>query len=107
MPAIMRGWMERTMLMGVAFDLNESRRKLIPRLTQVRHLIGVSTHGSPWWYVKLVNDNGRRMISRTLRFNTGLRTKVSWHALYALDRRSPQKREKFLMRIESEMRNLR
>jgi len=102
MPAIMRGWVERTMLMGVAFELDESRR-LRPKLGHIRHLVGISTHGSPWWYVKLVNDNGRRLISRGLRFNTGLRTKVSWHALYAMDRQTPKRRREFLTLVEKKM----
>jgi putative NADPH-quinone reductase len=102
MPAIMRGWVERTMLMGVAFELDESRR-LRPKLGHIRHLVGISTHGSPWWYVKLVNDNGRRLISRGLRFNTGLRTKVSWHALYAMDRQTPERRGEFLTLVEKKM----
>jgi putative NADPH-quinone reductase len=106
MPAIMRGWLERTMLLGVAFEFDKKRR-LTPQLNHIKHLIGISTHGSPWWYVKLVNDNGRRMISRTLRFNGGLRTKVSWHVLYAMDRRSPVQRQRFLDRIEKKMGQMR
>ena len=102
MPAIMRGWVERTMVMGVAFELDASRR-LRPKLRHIRHLVGITTHGSPWWYVKLVNDNGRRLISRGLRFNTGLRTKVSWHALYALDRQTPERRNEFLTLVEKKM----
>lgn len=107
MPAILRGWLERTMLMGVAFEFSASRKRLVPKLSHVRHLIGISTHGSPWWYVKLVNDNGRRTISRTLRFNTGMRTNVSWHALYGMDRTTPAQREKFLNRVEKKMQALR
>lgn len=107
MPAILRGWLERTMTMGVAFELNESRARLIPKLNHVRHLIGISTHGSPWWYVKMVNDSGRRTISRALRFNTSLRTKVSWHALYDMDRKSSARRESFLSHVEKKMMALR
>lgn len=106
MPAIMRGWIERTMVKGVAFDLDEHNR-LRPGLKNLRHLVGISTYGSPWWYVKAVNDNGRRTVSRTIRFNTNARTKVTWLGLYAMDRTSPEQRRAFAARVETRLGTLR
>lgn len=106
MPAIMRGWIERTMLMGVAFELDH-RRRTRPKLHHLRHLAGISTYGSPWWYVKAVNDNGRRTVSRTLRFNASVRTDVTWLGLYGMDRRSDADRSAFLDRVEKRMGRLR
>lgn len=106
MPAIMRGWLERTMVNGVAFHLDEHNR-LRPGMKNLRHLVGISTYGSPWWYVKAVNDNGRRTVSRTIRFNTSIRTKVTWLGLYAMDRTSPEQRQAFAERVEARMEKLR
>ncbi|MGA0878915.1 MAG: flavodoxin family protein, partial [Ilumatobacteraceae bacterium] len=64
------------------------------------------TYGSPWWYVKAVNDNGRRTVSRTIRFNTGVRTRVTWLGLYAMDRLSPEQRVAFAARVEARMQTL-
>ncbi len=105
-PAILKGWMERTLVRGVAFDLDERTGKLTPLLRQVRHIVGVTTHGSPWWYVKLVNDNGRRTLTRALRVSTGLRTKITWMAMYSLDGRSESSRQTFLDRVERKMKSL-
>ena len=104
-PAILKGWLERVMVPGVAFVFNKDG-KVRPGLTNVRHVIGVSTYGSPRVYVRLINDNGRRMITRALRLNTGLRTRRSWLGLYAIDTATADEREAFLQRVERKMRSL-
>ena len=102
MPAILKGWLEKTMVPGVAFVFNNDHR-VRPGLTKVRHIVGVSTYGGPRSYVRLVNDNGRRTLLRALRLNTGLRTRSTWLGLYAIDTSSAQTREAFLRRVESRM----
>ena len=46
-PAILRGWLERVFVPGVAFRF-DARGKLRPALTNVRQIVGISTYGSPW-----------------------------------------------------------
>lgn len=106
MPAIMKSWLERTMVMGLAFTLNERTRRVEPGLGHLRHLVGISTYGSPRWYVKLVNDNGRRTITRTLRLTTGGRARTTWLPLYTLDGRTPEDRRAFLERVRKSMERL-
>jgi NAD(P)H dehydrogenase (quinone) len=105
MPAILKGWLERVMVPGVAFVFN-SKGKVRPGLTNVRRVVGISTYGSPRAYVKLVNDNGRRTITRALRLNTGLRTRRTWLGLYAIDTATAGQREAFLAKVEQRMRSL-
>jgi putative NADPH-quinone reductase len=105
MPAILKGWLERTMVPGVAFVFN-SKGKVRPGLTNVRRVVGISTYGSPRAYVKFVNDNGRRTITRALRLNTGLRTRRTWLGLYAIDTATAAQREAFLAKVERRMRSL-
>lgn len=102
-PAILKAWFERTLVMGTAFTLDPHSQRVRPGLTHVRHVVGVTTSGSPWWYIKAINDNGRRTIARTLRVACGRRTKVTWHALYALDGQTPDRRRSFLAAVESSM----
>ena len=102
-PAILKGWIERTLVQGVAFELDGESGKLKPLLTDIDRLIGVTTHGSPRWYVNLINDNGRRTMTRTLRACTGLRVKTTWLAMYELDARSPVRRQRFLERVQLTM----
>jgi len=95
LPAQLKGWLERVFVLGVAFRFNKNS-KIRPNLHNVRHIIGVSTYGSPWRYVKLVNDNGRRTLTRAIRMSTGLRTRTMWRGIYALDTCTQQQREKFI-----------
>ena len=51
LPAILKGWLERVLVPGVGFRFNE-RGRCAPACSHVRHVVGISTYGSPWRYVK-------------------------------------------------------
>ena len=102
LPAQLKGWIDRVFVLGVAFKFNE-KNQIRPNLNNIRHIIGVSTYGSPWRYVKLVNDNGRRTLTRSLRASTGLRTRTMWHGIYALDTCTADQREKFITNTTREI----
>ncbi len=105
MPAILKGWLERVMVPGIGFVFDEHhhvRRGLI----NVHRIIGISTYGAPWFYVKAIHDNGRRTLLRALRLNTALFTRTSWLALYKMDTRTAEQRATFLRRVERKMRSL-
>lgn len=57
-------------------------------------------------YVRLVNDNGRRVLARAFRLNTSLRTKVSTSSLYAMDTATDESRKRFLLALEKKMQKL-
>ncbi len=98
-PAILKGWLERVFVPGVAFRFDD-RGKVRPALTHVRRIVGVSTYGSPWTYIKLLQDGGRRMLTRALRMNCGLRTPTTWLGLYSIDTLGDAERRAFLDRVE-------
>ena len=103
MPAILKGWLERVMVPGVGFRFDEKSGKVKPGLLHVKRIVGISTYGSPWLAVRLVNDNGRRMLTRSLRMSSGLRTRTEWFGLYGMDTVSAADRTAFLARIEQRM----
>jgi len=104
---MLKGWIERTMVMGVAFEMNPTTRRVQPLLTGVRTIVGISTYGSPRRYVRIVHDNGRRTLTRGLRGCTGLRTRTRWLALYELDTSSQAQRQTFLTTVRTTMKSLR
>lgn len=106
LPAVLKGWLERVLVPGVGFVLDEKTGKVKPGLTNVRRLIGISTYGSPKTYVKLVNDNGRRTVNRALRISCHPLTRTKWHAMYAIDTSTVDERNAFADRIEAHMRRL-
>lgn len=104
-PAILKGWLERVLVPGVAFTF-DARGKVRPGMEHVRRIIGISTYGSPWTYVKLTNDGGRRMITRALRMSCGMRTPTTWLGMYAVDTAGAEERKAFLDRVEHRMAHL-
>lgn len=107
LPAILKGWLERVMVPGVGFRFDERSGKVRPGLGHVRHLIGISTYGSPRSYVRFVNDNGRRTVTRALRMSCGWHVRSKWLGLYAIDTSTDAVRQEFAARVERTMAGLR
>lgn len=105
LPAVLKGWLERVMLPTVSFRFDK-RNKVRPALTNIRRVVVVSTYGSPHRYVALVNDNGRRVLTRALRMSCGLRTRTTSVRLFAMDTQDDAGRQRHLRRIDKRMRSL-
>ena len=103
LPAIMKGWLERVTVPGVGFSFHEKSGKVRPGLTHVRRIIGISTYGSSHTYVKAINDNGRRILTRSLRLSCGWRPRTTWLALYAMDTTTDAERTEFLGEVEQKL----
>lgn len=103
LPAILKGWLERVLVPGVGFRFDERSGKVRPGLGQVRRIVGISSYGSPRSYVRLINDNGRRTLTRALRLSCGVRVHTRWLAMYAIDTSTASAREEFAARVEREM----
>lgn len=105
LPAQLKGWMERVLVAGVAFRFNDKNR-VRPGLMQLRRIHVISTYGSPKLYVRIANDNGRRILLRALRMSGPWRTRTSHQGLYALDTSTVESRKKFLSDIEKKTASL-
>ena len=106
LPAILKGWLERVMVPGVGFVFDDTG-KVAPGLTHVRRIVGISTYGSPRRYVRSINDNGRRTLTRALRMSSGVwGTRCHWLGLYKIDTASASERDAFLNQVDKRMRSL-
>jgi len=101
MPAMLKGWLEKVLVPGVAFGFNDNG-KIAPCMQHVRRMAGVTTYGSPRWAVLLGADGGRRIVTRALRMSTGMRTRSTWLGLYAMDTATAAQRDAFLQRVRTE-----
>lgn len=106
LPAILKGWLERVMVPGVGFRFDDRSGRVRPGLGNVTRLIGISTYGSPRWYVRAVNDNGRRTVMRALRLACGRRTSCRWFGLYGIDTATGADRAEFAAMVERELSEL-
>jgi NAD(P)H dehydrogenase (quinone) len=95
-PAVLKGWLERVLVPGVAFHLDPTTNKVRADLRHVRHLVGISTYGSSRLYVRVLSDPGRRTIMRALRMLCRRRCRRTWLALYGMDTSTPEQRDAFL-----------
>ncbi|MEO1058881.1 MAG: NAD(P)H-dependent oxidoreductase [Actinomycetota bacterium] len=105
-PAMLKGWLDRVLAPEVAFTLTDRWPHVRPALTNVRAVTGIATYGSPRWNVRLINDGGRRTLTRAMRLACGWRTRTRWLALYALDNSTAADREAFSMRVEHTLRDV-
>jgi putative NADPH-quinone reductase len=94
-PAMLKGWFDRVLMNGVAWVLPDGANRIQPLLTNVRHLIVVTTHGSSKFVNALEGESGKRTAFRSVRLMLHRRVRCEWVAMYGIDNASPLQRLKF------------
>lgn len=106
-PAMLKGWLERVWLPGVTFNIPASaRERPTGQLKNVRLFVGITTSGSPWWWIRLIRDPGRSLWTRGLRPIFHPRCRYHWRQLYGMNHRTPEDRRRFLDRVGALMQRL-
>lgn len=105
-PAMLKGWMDRVWVRGVAWELPEGARRLRPTLHNVRQLVTVTTHGSSRLVNSLQGAPGRRIVNRSLRAICHPLCSTKWIALYRCDSADRTEREEFLDHVETRLTRL-
>ena len=98
-PAMLKGWMDRVWVNGVAWELPDGASRLAPRLQNVRRLVAVTTNGSSKLVNAMEGEAGKRMVTRTLRAVCHPLVRTKWVALYGVDTASARRRDAFLDRV--------
>ena len=105
-PAMLKGWMDRVLVEGVAFTLPPGGRSIKPLLTHIKRIAVVTTHGSS----KLVNavqgESGKRVMLRGLRSLCSRLARTDWIAMYGIDDSTEEQRRRFVERVETSLRKL-
>jgi putative NADPH-quinone reductase len=99
-PAMLKGWMDRVWVNGVAWTLPDGANRLRPRLRNVRRLVAVTTHGSSKLVNAIEGEAGKRTLTRSLRTMCHPLARTTWLALYGIDNASDARRRAFLDRVE-------
>jgi NAD(P)H dehydrogenase (quinone) len=98
-PAMLKGWLDRVLIRGVAWELPQGATRVTRRLTNVRRLVAITTHGSSKLINVLEGETGRGMIGRALRVLCHRSARMTWLAMYDIDRATADRREAFLDQV--------
>jgi NAD(P)H dehydrogenase (quinone) len=102
-PAIMKGFLDRVFLPGVAFHL-KSDGVVEPGLGNIAKMAVVTTYGRTWWRARvLVGDPIRKQMTRAVRWYCHPSARCRYLALYDMNSASEAKRQAFLARVERAM----
>ncbi|MEM9060900.1 MAG: NAD(P)H-dependent oxidoreductase [Pseudomonadota bacterium] len=97
-PAMLKGWLDRVLLPGVAFDMPDGG-DIVPTLTHITRLGVFTTCGASWWLTRFIGFPGRRVILRGIRILCAKRCRTAFVAHYLMDSSTPETRERHLEKV--------
>lgn len=90
LPAILKGWIDRVFVPGVAYDHSPDFKRMLPKLTNLRSCLVITTLGSPWWidWLIMLRPN-RRILSRAIIGTCAPQARFSMLSLYNAEKVAP------------------
>lgn len=99
-PAILKGWFDRVWRPGIAFEHSPDMGRLIPRLTGLRHVVAITTLGSPAWIDRLIlRQPLRRILRLSILKPCAPQARLHWLALHGAETAGPRQVRPFTARI--------
>jgi putative NADPH-quinone reductase len=99
-PAMLKGWLERVWLPGVSFRIASARqRRIAGELRNIRLFVGITTSGSPWWWLRLIGDPGRSLFMKGLKPLYAKGCQMRWMQLHDMNHVTREDRAAFLAKV--------
>ena len=70
LPAMLKGFLDRMIMPGVAFDLSDPAHAK-PMLRNIKRIVGIVTYGRPRYMALWMSDPPRKIVKRYVRWFTG------------------------------------
>ena len=106
-PAMLKGWLERVLLPGVAFQVATRKgEKPKPGLRHIRRLTVVTSGGSPLWWLWVMGDPNRRLFGRAIRALCAKSCRLTWLQLHSMNNVTAQDRTRFLAQVTRRLETL-
>ena len=104
-PAMLKGFVDRLMMPGVAFDLSDPKHAR-PTLDTLQRIVGIVTYGRPRWTAIAMSDPPRRLVTRYLCWFAAAKARADYIALYHMNVATDAKRKAFLETVRKRMARL-
>lgn len=105
-PAMLKGWLDRVWVPHETFAMPEGNAPIVRVRTNIRHLVAITTLGSPGWWWRVVGEPGRKVLLRGVAALCHPRVKRTWLAFHRIDTAPANERELFLARVRRAMSDL-
>ena len=104
-PAMLKGFVDRLMMPGVAFDMSDPKH-VRPTLDSLQRIVGIVTYGRPRWTALAMSDPPKRLVTRYLRWFAASKARADYLALYHLNVTTDAKRKAFIDKVRRHMTRL-
>ena len=100
LPAMLKGWLDRVLVPGVAFAMPQAEgENIAANLTHITRLGVFTTCGASWWLTRMIGAPGRRTLLRGVRLLCARRCRTAFAAHYLMDTAERDSLERHLGRV--------
>jgi len=104
-PATLKGWFDRVWAPGVAYEHADAFGPIKPRLNGLRHMLVVTSLGSPWWVDRFVlRQPVKRVVKTAIVGTCAPKCRLRMLSRYNSERLTPAQVERFAGRVERALR---